>query len=266
MTGKMTGRAVFFDIDGTLWDNKNRIADSTKEAVRALRENGHLVFLCSGRSRSYIREPELLGMDFDGIIGGCGTMIEYRGETIFYKKLEPTLLEYTLRTVRKYGFRPILEGKEYLYMDEEEFGPDDPFGQKLRTELGGCLLSISGNWGKWEASKLACATESADRETCLKILKDEYDFMIHNDAVLEMIPKGYHKGTGIIHICDWLGIDTADTVAFGDSANDVGMLHTAGIGIAMGSGSDEAKEAADYVTAGLYEDGIWKACRHFGLI
>ena len=49
-------------------------------------------------------------------------------------------------------------------------------------------------------------------------------------------------------------------------ANDLGMLCTAGVGIAMGNGSDVAKTAADYVTTSMEEDGIWNGCRHLKLI
>ena len=74
--------AVFFDIDGTLWDKENRIPDSTKEAIRLLRKNGHLTFICSGRTRVFINSEELLSMGFDGILCGCGTHIEYQGEDL----------------------------------------------------------------------------------------------------------------------------------------------------------------------------------------
>ncbi|MDO5541589.1 MAG: Cof-type HAD-IIB family hydrolase [Eubacteriales bacterium] len=259
-------KAVFFDIDGTLWDRQNYIPESTKLAIRELRANGHLVFLCSGRCRAFIRDQELLDLGFDGVIGGCGTTIEYNGEIIFKNRLDVELIERTLLTVRRYGFRPILEGNEYIYMDDSEFGKEDVFAQKLRAELGGQLLTISDQWGKWDVCKFSCATENADREACFAGLEGDYDFMIHNSEVVEIVPKGFHKGTGIVKMCEFLKMDTADTVAFGDSVNDLGMFRTAGIGIAMGNGSKEAKAAADYVTSGLYEDGIWKACRHFRLI
>ena len=61
-------------------------------------------------------------------------------------------------------------------------------------------------------------------------------------------------------------LDVKDTYAFGDSANDVDMLEFAGVGVAMGDGTDVAKEHADYVTRGLHEDGIYHALKHFALI
>ena len=258
-------RAVFFDIDGTLWDFSNRIPESAVRAIRTMRENGHLAFLCSGRTRAFIREPKLFAIGFDGVVSGCGTMIEYNGKTVFSRMLDPELAVRTVETVRRYDFRPILEGPKYLYMDYAEFA-EDPYGKKLIAEMGDCLLGIEECWGKWEISKLTCATEEADRETCFAELAGDYDYIVHNAAVVEMVPKGYDKGSGILKVCELLGVDAADTYAFGDGMNDIEMLQTAGTGIAMGNGAEAAKKAADYVTAALNEDGVWKACRHFGLI
>lgn len=261
----MMKKAAFFDIDGTIWNAQNEIPESTVKAIRRLRENGNLAFLCSGRSRAYIQNPKLFEIGFDGVVSGCGTMVEYGGETIFYKKLDNELVVHTINTVRKYGFRPILEGREYLYLDKEEFW-DDYYGKKLRAEMGDHLLSISGEWGKWEISKLSCATDNADRESCFAALETYYDYMVHDSYVAEMVPKGYHKGTGIQRVCELLGIDIQDTFAFGDSVNDMGMIRMAGTGVAMGNGSEEVKAAADYVTTPMMEDGIWTACKHFELI
>lgn len=258
-------KALFFDIDGTLWDFKNYIPESTREAIHRLKANGHLVFLCSGRCRAYIQNPALLQLGFDGIVSGCGTMAEYQGERLFYKTIPADLAVHTVETVRKYGFRPILEGAYHLYLDRFEFG-QDAYGEKVIREMGDRLLPINELWGKWEISKLSCATNDADREGCFASLQKDYDYIIHNKNVVEMVPKGFHKGTGIQKVCEILNIGLADTFAFGDSVNDLGMFAAAGVSVAMGNGSDEAKKAASYVTSPLLEDGIYNACVHFELI
>lgn len=262
----MKKKAVFFDIDGTLWDRNNRIQESTVDAIRGLRQNGHLAFLCSGRTRAYINNPALFAIGFDGVVSGCGTMVECCKNTVYYKKIDRELAEYTVQTVRKYGFFPLLEGREYIYMDDP--GEPNYYAQKLRTELGERLLPITDEWGRWEISKLTCVVspDKLARENCISDLEKYYDFIRHVSSVWEMVPKGCHKGTGIIKVCEALDMDISDTFAFGDSANDMGMIREAGIGVAMGNGSDDVKEAADYVTSPMKEDGIWKACRHFGLI
>ena len=258
-------KAVFFDIDGTLWDFYNQIPESTVTAIRALRKNGHYAFICSGRARAYIRHPDLFAIGFDGVVAGCGTHVELDGKRIYEKLIDKELAVHTVETVRYYGFRPILEGPEYLYMDDADFG-NDIYGRKLKQELGDRLVSISGTYGEWEINKLSCATNDADREGCFAALAEYYTYLIHNSAVVEMVPKGHTKATGIGKMCEALGIDRADTFAVGDSVNDLAMLEFAGVGIAMGNGSAEAKEAADYVTTDLNEDGIYNAMVHFGLI
>ena len=73
-------KAVFFDIDGTLWDFYNHIPESTVTAIRKLRENGNYAFICSGRARAYIQHPDLFAIGFDGVVAGCGTHVELNGD------------------------------------------------------------------------------------------------------------------------------------------------------------------------------------------
>lgn len=261
----MSGKTLFFDIDGTIWDFHNRIPDSTRETFRLLKKNGHQTFLCTGRARAFIQHPSLFELGMDGIVSGCGTMIEWHDREIFYKEMDPAFVERTMMTLRKFRFRPILEGKNFLYMDDADF-VGDPYGVKLHEEIGHNLLTIQGEWGKWEVSKLSCATEDADVEGCYQALNREFEWIQHNEPVVEMVPKGFTKGTGILETCRLLGLDPDGTFAFGDSANDLEMLRTAAVGIAMGNGTEPAKQAADYVTADMDQDGIYLACKHFGLI
>ena len=256
---------VFFDIDGTLWDEHNFIPESTKEAIKKLRENGHKAFINTGRARSFVRSDALLGLGFDGIVSGCGTYIEYEGKEVFYHRLDNQLVENTLKTIRGFGFRPILEGIHHLYMDEGDF-EEDFYGLKVRQEMGDDLRTIKDEWGKWEISKMSCATEECDIEACYEALKDDYDFMIHNPQVVEMVPKGFDKGTGIKKVCEILDVPIEKTVAIGDSVNDLEMLEAAGFSVCMGNGAPKAKEVSDYVTDTLHDDGIYHALEYMELI
>ena len=142
------------------------------------------------------------------------------------------------------------------------------YGDKVINEMGEQLRGIDDCWGKWEIQKLSCATNvSMDRrDLCFDELSDLYDYMIHSDTVVEMVPKGFNKGMGIEKVCELLGEDIANTFAFGDSINDKEMLLAAGIGVGMGGTYHDLSEYADYITASLDDDGIWKAMKHFELI
>ena len=84
---------LFFDIDGTLLDEKEGIVpESTVRALHQAKKNGHLLFLCTGRCKS-IWPKDILEIGFDGVVGGCGTNISYRwcfgrsGDGIFPQRL-----------------------------------------------------------------------------------------------------------------------------------------------------------------------------------
>ena len=65
---------------------------------------------------------------------------------------------------------------------------------------------------------------------------------------------------------DLFGITPEECVAFGDQYNDVEMLEFVAHGIAMGNGTDVAKNAAEFITTDIHKDGIWNGLKHYGLI
>lgn len=259
-------KAVFFDIDGTLWDIKMQIPESTVTAIRTLRENGNYAFLCSGRSRANIQSKNLLDIGFDGIVAACGTSIEYRGKHIFEQLLSQEQIVHILETLKNYHIPAVLEGPEYIYVDPEEF-LDDPYVIHLRKELKGQVAEIGTDLSKIVINKLSAEVNGADLELFMRDLGAEYNVIVHDEgAIIEISPCGYSKATGIEKVCEMLHISHEDTYAFGDSSNDLEMLSYVAHGIAMGNGTADAKQAAEYITSDIHADGIANGLRHYGLI
>ncbi|MGT2968001.1 HAD-IIB family hydrolase, partial [Streptococcus azizii] len=77
-------KIIFLDVDGTLVDYHNRIPQSAIEAIRRARANGHLVYVCTGRSRAEM-QPELWEIGLDGMIGGNGSYVEHQGQVIMHQ-------------------------------------------------------------------------------------------------------------------------------------------------------------------------------------
>jgi len=82
---------------------------------------------------------------------------------------------------------------------------------------------------------------------------------------LEGLPLGVDKGEALAWVSSRLGISRAETMAVGDSGNDVGMIAWAGLGVAMGNASQEALSVADYVAPTVEDDGLAEAIERFCL-
>ena len=259
-------KAVFFDIDGTLWDHRMRVPESTVKAIHKLRENGQYAFLCSGRSRAAIQAKELLeDIGFDGILAGCGTYIEWEGRAVYERNLSNEELKQLFRTLREHHVQIVLEGKQYLYADLAEFG-HNPYILNFKKVLGDGFAPLCARTEEYDVNKLTGYFTGENAEEMKRELSGQYELLFHTPQVFELLPKGFSKASGIQWICDYLHIAHEDTYAFGDSVNDLEMLRYVKHGIAMGNASKAVKEASDYVTSDLREDGIFNGLKHFSLI
>ncbi len=262
----MNKKACFFDIDGTIYNFKVHVQDSIRKAIEDLRANGHLAFVSTGRSRAYI-SSDILDIGFDGVLAACGTYIEYQGREILNLEIPVEIVEHSLEIFRRYDAYPVLEGRDWLYFDKQIYPEEKSKGNLFDEMFKDVITSVAGNEGQYRANKITvfCKTQEAV-DGIRKELGDSFDIIQHALRYQEIVPKGYNKGTGILEICRRLSIPIEDTFAFGDSANDLEMFEACNTAVCMGNGTDDAKEAADYVTGHMEEEGLPDALKHFGLI
>lgn len=259
-------KLIFFDIDGTIWDEEMKIPQSTIEAIKKLKENGHKTFLCSGRARGNICSKELHVLGFDGIIAACGNHVEMDGKILYEKILAPELVKKVITVLSECKMPVVLEGPEYHWIDEEGF-EEDPYVLYLFQDMGEHAKILKGYEEDIRINKFSGDIfENTDFERIKQELGKEFEPLLHEGNVVEFVPKNTSKATGIKWLCEYMGVDIRDTYAVGDSVNDLDMLEFVGHGIAMGNGSQPAKDAAEYVTAAIHEDGIFLAMQHYGLI
>ena len=262
-------QAAFFDIDGTVIDKTGFIPESTVRAIAALKERGIPSFIASGRGRGIMNDPRLVSLGFDGIVAGGGTEVLYRDRTIFLSELTDSEVERTLGVLSEFGILPILEGSRhgYVYLSEDYSG--DWFAERVFREERPFLEEIRGKEGEWHVSKLTGyvpAGAAEHIEEAAEALSDLFYLIRHTPTLIEFMPHGISKGTGLERACEALGVDIRNSYAFGDSANDLGMFRSAGTAVAMGNATPEMKAEADYVTDALRDDGLANALKHFGLI
>ena len=257
---------IFFDIDGTLiGEETHRMTRSTAEAIKKARAAGHICIVNTGRTGKLIL-PNLFGeTEFDGILMGCGTMIQYHEETLLHKTFTAEESLQIIEGLRKYRIDAILEGYRDNFCDSD----DNIFSEDF-LKFVHCFDSLEyknyseapGHFDKFYAYTVnPSCMEEFSRE-----FADRLEIVDRKKGYYEIMPKGYSKASGIRFLADTLGIDMAQTVAVGDSSNDIPMLECAGVSIAMGNATDDVKVLADYVTTDVEENGIENALRWLGAI
>lgn len=82
---------------------------------------------------------------------------------------------------------------------------------------------------------------------------------------IEVNAENVHKGRALLWLADRLGIKKEEIMAFGDGANDLQMIESAGVGVAMANGVEEVRKAADIIAESNDEDGVAQVIEEFVL-
>lgn len=261
-------KQLFFDIDGTLIEcnlDIFSITDNTRKALDKLKENGHDVFLATGRCKCFITDG-VMDYPFSGYVTCNGAYVEYHGECVYKAVVTSEAIKATMELAEKYDFNYYFESADYIYVrncnDERhqwfaknwgmkpETVIDDFDPEKIETYIGMIVVN-----------------ETADVSVMVEALSPYFDVQRHqSDYSFDLTLKGISKAVGIEKLVERIDRSIEDTIAFGDGRNDIEMLETVNIGVAMGNAVDEAKEVANYITDRIENDGIVKALEHFELI
>lgn len=269
------GKALFFDVDGTLVNFQGKMPASAADALKKAQQNGHQIVLCSGRSRMQIY-PWLLELGFDGIVAATGAYVECGGKVI-YRHLMPK--------DQICAVTALLDEAGACYSAQAENRMITSAGHKERQmarfqELGDEEM-IDQIWQHLELSEHLEQCEGIEKivyyeslmpvQTIRERLSDicdvtESSFESEKSDSGEITCKGIHKAHGMSKYIAHAKIAQADTIAFGDGPNDFDMIEYAAVGVAMGNAVDGLRARADYVTKGIDEDGIAYALAELGLI
>ena len=201
---------VFFDIDGTLYDETMIIPQSTVLAIQKLRANGHKAFLCSGRSRGNIRSKNLFDIGFDGVIAACGNHVEMDGKVLYERILAPELVKKIISLCKEHRMPVVLEGPKKHWLDETGF-EDDPYVDYLIEEMGEDAVFLNGYTddiyiNKFSADVLKVGHHGSNTSTSEKYLNEvNPDF-----AVISCGPDNNygHPTYGVIDKLEGQGVET----------------------------------------------------------
>lgn len=108
------GKIIFLDVDGTLVDYENHLPESAVLAVRKARENGHRVYICTGRSKAEVYE-NIWEIGLDGMIGGNGSYVEDHGHVVMHQMITPEQCRHIVDWLKERGLEFYLESNAGLF-------------------------------------------------------------------------------------------------------------------------------------------------------
>lgn len=249
---------VSFDIDMTLLDHKDfKIPDSALRAIEQLRKNYYIV-IATGRDldtkySAGLREQILP----DAVIHLNGTKITVGDNLIYGHIMNKELVRRILTFSQGMPFAVgISVGDEDYYINQEYV---------IRHDMNRWKMSERNFCDPWKLLEMDVRTMAyLGDEAGVALLEKEFPELklplFSSRQGADMIEKEASKAEGLKRLCTYYQIPLECTVAFGDSMNDYEIIRQAGIGVAMGNAMDDLKQAADYVTTPIGEDGIWNAC------
>ena len=263
----MGQKILFFDIDGTIVDTRDRtIPCSTVEAIRRARERGHLVYINSGRPFCGI-DLRVKGLGFDGYVCGCGLYLRVGNEVLFHRTLDKAVQLALVELVRKHGLQVMYEGADHVYFDRSR--PLASWVEEEKSYYDSMGMDTNGDPTAPDASfdKFVVWThEGCDKEGFCRAVSGWFTVIHREGDLLEMVPLGCSKGIAMERLMVHHGLACEDCVAIGDGVNDLPMLEAAGISIAMGSGDPRIFDKVTCVTDGIRADGVAKALEKFHII
>lgn len=249
---------VALDVDGTLVDHDGNMTDGVRDAARAVVDAGHHVIIATGRSLGALLPiVEMIGLRSGyGVCSNGGVTIRLDPdladgyEVIDRVTFDPAPALNALRD-RVPGARFALEDADGNFLATSRF-QDDSFGIEARGVdfhhlLQAKAVRVVVNSAEASTQQFADAIAAAGLSGVT--------YAIGWSAWLDIAAAGVTKASALEVLRTSLEVDSALTVAIGDGSNDIEMLRWAGRGVAMGQAEADVKEAANEVTASVYDDG-----------
>ena len=277
-------KIVFLDVDGTLIDYEAKLPASAAKAVDQARANGHKVYICTGCSKAEIEQRHLC--DLDGMIGGNGAYVEDNGQVVMHQGLSKEDVKHIVDWCNERHLGFYLEANSGMYCNDYMLGQGPLTMIKYAQGKGADLEAAKASASGFVNGFIHLQGEDLYRDDVNKISFILSSYQDHLDSKMEfpdliantwggkgevalfgdLGPTGITKRHAIEVLLDYLKADAKDTISFGDAKIDLSMFECCAFNVAMGNGGPEIKEAADYITTDVNDDGLYNAFKYLKLI
>ena len=267
----MKYRLIAFDLDGTLLRIDKSLTDRSLRALYAAHDAGALIVPATGRiykgvpaalrlqpfSRYFITVNGALVYDAETDAALCRAEIPNELALRLYEHMDALDVIYDCyKDGWGYVSRDMYEragdyisDKGILDLFYRSRTPVEDLKEYLRTD-GGSIQKAQMHFRDMRARKRELEE--------LPALFPETAVSSSVSSNIEINIRAANKGDALLALCAELGIDPADTLAFGDGTNDLSMIRAAGCGVAMGNADFAVKAAADAICDDNEHDGLAK--------
>lgn len=273
-------KLVALDMDGTLFNNQSQISKKDQDVIRSITASGVEVVISTGRP--YVGLPlELLtslGIRYAITTNAAGIYELPTRKCIHAEPMEADLICTILSELlqKQIHMDVFINGDAFSQVNVQKYVPDLVFPDSIKRYISSTRTLREDIVGYIRENHLDvekvtlnfCPLDDGtflDREAAKEILRKYPDvhFLTGGYHNLEFTKSGVTKGTGLRILAEKIGCTIEQTMACGDSQNDLDIIKTAGIGVAMGNASEDIKKAADFVSRTNEESGVAYAIEKF---
>ncbi|MFD3659888.1 HAD family hydrolase [Streptomyces sp. NPDC058659] len=252
-------RLVATDLDGTLLRADESVSGRTRDALAAVTEAGAAHIVVTGRAVPWTRHI-LDDLGYEGIaVCGQGAQVYHAGE---HRLLTSLTLDRQLAGLALSKIEAEI-GPLALAASRDGLEGEVLMGPGYRVQEGPLpYVPYEDPAELWAAplTKLYIQHPELSDDELTRIARETVgglvDVVMAGPGIVEILPLGLSKATGLSLAARRLGVKAAETIAFGDMPNDIPMFAWAAHGVAMGNAHEELRAVADEVTSSNEEDGI----------
>ena len=258
---KLKYKLIVSDLDGTLLNNKAQLTERTIEAIKQYHKAGGLFTYATGRTvESSQVFVERLGIKIPGIAFNGAKVVSYIDNRVIYE----TFLDGECAKKAYTAFRAH-DKDVVVYFDDSRYVAEytsviDKYLERVRHSVI-IVRNIEQVIGRGESlKKILVIDPKQEEELILGIVKpifgENINYIKSDSQYYEFLAPGTSKGYALEALAKYLGISLDDTIAIGDHMNDISMINTAGLGVAVANAEQETIDAADYITTSNDNDGV----------
>lgn len=254
---KSSIKAIAFDMDGTLLTDDKQISPRTRKCFKALKNRGISLVLSTGRSFGAL-EPykKDLSLNHPVICYNGARILGDNGDLIKDHLLSDDIARYIIDFAREDGVYIQIYRNGKLYFEKRT--PEADFYEN-HVNVKGKIVNFD-DFDPLGFTKIMYLGDHDYLDGLGAEIKKHFgkrlSVMFSNPMFLEFMDGGVSKGSALFEVADHLGIGTGNIMAFGDGQNDISLIETAGIGVAMDNATPEVKAAADSIALSNNDDGV----------